>query len=148
MRSMLAAVAAATLVAASCGGSDDDSGDSGGGDAASSDLVPISSLGLDIPFEIPWDIRVPADSTVALTTSDAGQDAVGLNSVAAVEPLVAEYDTWFPANFEITNDDPNLNSWQGIEVTDSGSRGISAFISTCEDCPDYSTRVLISIFEA
>ena len=33
------------------------------------------------------------------------------------------------------------------EITDTGSRGIGAFISTCSDCPDYSTRVLISVFE-
>ena len=153
-KSIMSLVVVGALALAACGsdddGSSDDSGTSGesDGSGAAADLVPISSLDLDIPFEIPWDLPVPADSTVAFVDDTGGQNNVGLNSNGPDAPIEAEYATWFPATFENTTIDESFGSFQGVEVTDTGSRALSAAVGTCEDCPDYKTRVTLSVFES
>ena len=152
-RSIMSVLMVGSLLLGACG-DDDDGGSGDGGGATKEDgggdpteMVPISTLGLDLPFDVPWDIPVPADSTVAFAEEIGEQNQVGLNSFADPEAIEAEWDTWFAANFENVNVDESFGSWQGVELTDTGSRGISAAVSTCSDCPDYETRATISVFE-
>lgn len=161
MKRVRAGVLVAVLALTACGSDGDGDSDGDSGTAATDDavdaqgvagLVSINSLGLGV--DVPWDVPVPSDARLAdtvegdaATAGDSGQTTLLLDSDVDRAALPAEYDRWFMDTFENVTSDPTLDSWQGVELTDTGSHGIGVFVSGCEDCPDYATRITVQIFE-
>jgi hypothetical protein len=120
----------AVVLMTACGGGDDDSAAAGstsagtGGEQTSAQsngpvkMVPLSSLDLDLPFEMSYDPPVPSDATVnraiereATAGTHAGYDLT-LDTSASYEDMQAAYDEYV-ATFEFSQPFPDSKAWSG-----------------------------------
>lgn len=140
--SLIAPFALAALLIA-CGGDDSEpnsstGGQTGGGSTGSSaqssgdaealEMVPLSSLALDLPFELSYDPPVPSDATVnnaiereAGSNTYAGYDLT-LDTDATYEDMQPAYDEYV-ATFELSMAFPDSQSWSGRRA--EGEPGIT-----------------------
>ena len=124
---------------AACGGdSSSDSGDSGSSsetddDGGSDDsggftMVPLSSLGLDLPYEMTYDPPVPSDATLSDAIVSEATDAthpgvnIFLNTGATYDDVIADYDAYV-ATLEFGQGFPDSRAWTGRRA--EGEPGVS-----------------------
>lgn len=122
------------VIIAACGGDDDDddggdNGDGNGGDnppqasdgngnGGDVEMVPLSSLDLDLPFEMSYDPPMPSDSTVSNAVEREGSGAthagydLTVETSATYEEMKPAYDEYV-ADFELVSEFPEQQSWTG-----------------------------------
>ena len=129
------------IALAACGG--DSSSDSGGGGDETSDggssedgggftMVPLSSLGFDLPYTMTYDPPVPSDATLddarvleATDATHAGLD-LWLNTNATYEDVIPDYDAYIET-LGFGQPFPDSKAWTGRRA--QGEPGVTiAFI--------------------
>jgi len=133
---LISLLSVALLVA--CGGGDSSSTANGDDDAENGspsgqgggpvEMVPLSSLNLDLPFERSYDPPVPSDASVAnaierqaTANTHAGYDLT-LDTSATYDDIQATYDEYV-AGFEFGMAFPDSQAWTGRRA--QGEPGIT-----------------------
>ena len=113
----------ALLALAACSDDDDDgdapeTGADPGTASSTVEMVPLSSLGLDLPFELDYDPPVPSDAEVVNATEREGSAATNpgydltLSTSATYDDMATDYDEYF-ADFEFSTPTPESQAWSG-----------------------------------